>query len=141
MAITANSIAHVRLTVTDIERISDYAENIVEYAESLHMRKSSLSEDASKEVRQMADDACLIVDLALDIFASEDYGRLSELDVVEARIDHQKTVLVDHHVNRLMEGSCEPLAGIIFTNLVTELERIGDHAENVAYSLAESRVN
>ena len=130
-------ISMLAITVTDIERISDYAENIVEYAESMHMRKSSLSPDALKEVQQMADDARKIVDLGIEIFATEDYSKLTELDTIEARIDHEKTVLVDHHVNRLMEGSCEPLAGIIFTNLVTELERIGDHAENVAYALKE----
>ena len=129
-------ISMLSITVTDIERISDYAENIVEYAETMHTNKSTLSEDALTELHQMADDARAIVDLSLTIFADENYDRLPELDLIEDGIDHQKTQLVDHHVTRLMEGRCEPLAGIIFTNLVTELERIGDHAENIAYSLS-----
>ena len=129
-------ISMLSITVTDIERISDYAENIVEYAETMHTNKSTLSEDALTELHQMADDAKKIVDLSLTIFADENYDRLPELDRIEEGIDRQKTQLVDHHVNRLMEGTCEPLAGIMFTNLVTELERIGDHAENIAYSLS-----
>ncbi len=129
-------ISMLSITVTDIERISDYAENIVEYAETMHTNKSTLSEDALTELHQMADDAKRIVDLSLTIFADENYDRLPELDRIEEGIDRQKTQLVDHHVNRLMEGTCEPLAGIMFTNLVTELERIGDHAENIAYSLS-----
>ena len=129
-------ISMLNITKTDIERISDYAENIAEFAEELHAKKSTLSGEALEELRHMADDAEKIVGLALDIFSSEDYAKLYELDKIEAGIDLQKTELVGHHVDRLMEGECEPLAGIIFTNVVTELERIGDHAENIAYALS-----
>lgn len=129
-------ISMLAITKTDIERISDYAENIAEFAEEMHSKRSHMSDDAVEELRHMAEDARDIVVLALDIFSSEDYSKLYQLDKLEASIDLQKTELVNHHVDRLMEGSCEPLAGIIFTNVVTELERIGDHAENVAYSLS-----
>jgi len=129
-------ISMLAITKTDIERISDYAENIAEFAEEMHSKRSRMSDDAVEEIRHMAEDARDIVVLALDIFSSEDYSKLYQLDKLEASIDLQKTELVNHHVDRLMEGSCEPLAGIIFTNVVTELERIGDHAENVAYSLS-----
>ena len=90
-----------------------------------------------EELRRMADDARRIVALSLDIFTEESYTRLYELDKVEASIDLQKTELISHHVDRLMEGTCEPFAGITFTNVVTELERIGDHAENIAYALSD----
>jgi len=130
-------ISMLNISKTDIERISDYAENIVEYAEEMHAKKSTLSEDAVEELRRMADDARRIVALSLDIFTEESYTRLYELDKVEASIDLQKTELISHHVDRLMEGTCEPFAGITFTNVVTELERIGDHAENIAYALSD----
>lgn len=129
-------ISMLNITKTDIERISDYAENIVEYAEDMHAKRSHLSADAIEEVRKMASDARDIVSLALDIFSTEEYAKLYELDKLEAGIDLQKTELVNHHVDRLMDGECEPLAGIIFTNVVTELERIGDHAENIGYALS-----
>ena len=129
-------ISMLAITKTDIERISDYAENIAEFAEEMHSKRSHMSDDAVEELRHMAEDARDIAVLALDIFSSEDYSKLYQLDKLEASIDLQKTELVNHHVDRLMEGSCEPLAGIVFTNVVTELERIGDHAENIAYSLS-----
>lgn len=129
-------ISMLAITKSDMERISDYAENIVEYAEEMHAKRTSLSPDALEELRGMADDVRSIVALALDIFSNEDYSKLYELDKIEARIDLQKTDLVNHHVDRLMDGACEPLSGIIFTNTVMELERVGDHAENVAYALS-----
>ena len=130
-------ISALAIVVTDIERISDYAENVVEFAESMHAKKSALSPDALEELRHMSDDAIHIVGLALDIFTEPDDAKLHELDMLEEEIDLQKTTLVSHHVDRLMDGSCEPLAGIIFTNLVTDLERVGDHAENIAYALID----
>ena len=128
-------ISRLSIAVTDIERVSDHAENIVEYAEEMHSKKGHLSEDAMKELQKMSDDALEILSLSIEIFESEDYSRLHNLDKLEAGIDLQKVELVAHHVDRLMEGSCDPFSGIIFTNLVTDLERIGDHAENIGYAL------
>ena len=130
-------ISMLNITKTDIERISDYAENIVEFAEEMHAKKSALSEDALKELQKMSANVRQIVDLSLEIFSGDDFSRLYELDKIEAGIDLQKTELIGHHVDRLMDGECEPLAGIVFTNVVTELERIGDHAENIGYALSD----
>lgn len=135
-------VSRLSIAVTDIERLSDHAENIVEFAEQMHSKKGHLSEDAMDELKAMAQDARDIVRVALEIFEDEDYDRIPELDVLEARIDLQKVELVDHHVDRLMSNECDPFSGVIFTNLVTDLERIGDHAENIGYaltSLAPSR--
>ena len=131
-------VSQMAIAVTDIERISDHAENIVEFAEEMRDKKSHLSEDALRELHDLADDARNIVHLALEIFATEDYTRLSQLDKLETGIDLKKTQLVNHHVERLMNAGCEPVAGIIFTNLVTDLERVGDHAENIGYALADA---
>ena len=128
-------ISRLSIAVTDIERLSDHAENIVEFAEQMHSKKGHLSENAMDELKTMAQDARNIVHLALEIFANEDYDRIPELDILETRIDLQKVELVDHHVDRLMRNECDPFSGIIFTNLVTDLERIGDHAENIGYAL------
>ncbi|MBQ6402262.1 MAG: Na/Pi cotransporter family protein [Firmicutes bacterium] len=130
-------VSQLSIAVTDIERISDHAENIVEFAEEMHDKKSHLSPDALEELKDMAADAEKIVHVALDIFANENYSILPLLDKIEAGIDLKKAQLVNHHVERLMRAGCEPFAGIIFTNLVTDLERIGDHAENIAYALTD----
>ena len=131
-------VSRLSIAVTDIERLSDHAENIVEFAEKMNSKKGQLSKDALDELKEMAEDARNIVHLALEIFAEEDYDKLPELDKLEVKIDLQKVELVDHHVDRLMSNTCDPFSGIIFTNLVTDLERIGDHAENIGYALAGS---
>ena len=130
-------VSRLSIAVTDIERLSDHADNIVDFAEQMHSHKGVLSQDAMKELETMAQDARDIVRLSLEIFESENYDNLSELDELESRIDLQKIELVDHHVDRLMKNECDPFTGVIFTNLVTDLERIGDHAENIGYALTE----
>ena len=134
-------VSLLSIAATDIERISDHAENIVEYAEEMHDKKSSMSPEALKELHKMANDARAIVHLALEIFRNEDFKQLAILEKIENRLDLQKTQLVNHHVERLMENGCEPFAGIIFTNLVSDLERLGDHAENIAFSLTDEDPN
>lgn len=132
-----NRISRLSIAVTDIERISDHAENIVEYAEQLHANKAGFSEEATAELHHMAQDAMNIVHMAIEIFRTEQYGSLPEFNELEDRIDDQKTLLVDHHMERFMRGECDPYAGMIFTNMASDLERAGDHAVNIAYALTD----
>lgn len=131
------SISEMMITVTDLERLSDHAVNIVEYAEQMINKHSMMSKDAQEELFMMARDAVEIVDLSVDIFETGETIPLQRIEKLENRLDWQEKELVDHHIIRLMSNTCDPLAGIIFTNLVTDLERCGDHAYNVAYALSD----
>ena len=128
-------VSMMNIAITDMERFSDHAENIVEYAENLNNNKVWLTETAEVELRQMAADAVAEVDLALDIFETEDYSKLDELERLEDRVDTQQKELVNNHVERFLQEQCDPLAGVMFTDIVTDLERCGDNAINVAYAL------
>lgn len=130
-------VSAMTITVTDIERLSDHAENIVEYVEEMRNNKAEMSKDASEELRQMSKDTIQSVDLSIDIFESEDYRRLDLQEELEDRIDKQQGQLVHNHVDRLMHFNCDPTSGVVFTELVTDLERCGDHALNIAYALKE----
>lgn len=125
------------ITITDFERLSDHAVNIVEYAEQMQAKHSVMSPDARDELYMMARDAVEIVELAVDVFESGETIPLQRIEKLENRLDRQEKELVDHHIVRLMGNTCDPLAGVIFTNLVTDLERCGDHAYNVAYALSD----
>ncbi len=130
-------ISAITIAVTDIERISDHAENIIEYATRMKNKKTKLSKKASKELKEMADNSMEVVELAIDTFASENYDNLEKIEKIESKVDKQEKQLINHHVERLMENKCEPIAGVIFSDMVTDLERCADHAINIAYALKE----
>ena len=130
-------ISAITIAVTDIERISDHAENIIEYATRMKNKKTKLSKKANKELKEMADNSMEVVELAIDTFASENYENLETIEKIESKVDKQEKQLINHHVERLMENKCEPIAGVIFSDMVTDLERCADHAINIAYALKE----
>ena len=130
-------ISAITIAVTDMERISDHAENIIEYATRMKNKKTKLSKKAAKELKDMANNSMEEVELAIDIFTSENYDNLAKIEKLEKKVDKQEKQLINHHVERLMENKCEPIAGVIFSDMVTDLERCADHAINIAYALKE----
>ena len=96
-----------------------------------------MSDDAIEELKKMSGEVLEEVDIALDIFETSDYNRLEELERFEDSVDEQEDLLIGNHVKRLMDGGCDPLAGVVFADIVTDLERCGDHAINIAYALKE----
>ncbi len=133
-------VSKLTIAVTDIERLSDHAENIIEYIEELNCTNTGMSNMARIELRQMADDAVDAVHVALNVFETSDYELLPEVEALEARVDMQEAELVHNHVDRMMQSICDPLSSVIFTDVVTDLERCADHAINLAYALKERPV-
>lgn len=130
-------VSMMTIAVTDIERLSDHAENIVEYIEEMNSKKASLSESALDELKSMAKDTIDAVFLSIDIFETEDYSKLDEIELLENNVDNYEKELIHNHVERLMNSNCDALSGIIFSDIVTDLERCSDHAINLAYALKE----
>ena len=133
----ANKLSQLLLTASDIERISDYAENIAEYAGTFKAQKASMSDTAIAELRDLGEAALKSVDCSLRIFESEDPGALSEADHLEQHVDDLQTTCVNNHIQRLMNEICHPIAGVIFIDMVNDLERCSDHAINIAYALID----
>ncbi len=128
-------VYRMTLTVSDMERLSDHAENIMEYAAQIFGGKAVLSFQATKELRAMAELALQSVDLCLEIFETEDYSRLAEAEALEAQVDRAKEKLIQNHIQRFMDSACEPGGGVVFSDMVADLERCSDHAINIAASL------
>ena len=131
------SIARLNISATDVERFSDHGENIVEYAEALNLNKASMSEEAVKELKDMADKVIRQVELSVDIFRNRDYTRLPELLEMEDQVDNMEQQLIHNHTERIMTADCEPTAGVVFTEIVTDLERCADHGMNIAYTFRD----
>ena len=131
-----NRVYHMTLVVADIERLSDHAENIVEYEAQVRSGKATLSEDAMNELKQLAQLSLQSVDLCLSIFADEDYDRLQEAEDLEDLVDDTQETIIGNHVKRLMNATCNPMGGVVFTDMATDLERCSDHAINIATALS-----
>ena len=132
-----NRVYHMTLVVADIERLSDHAENIVEYEAQVRSGKATLSEDAMVELKQLAQLSLQSVDLCLSIFANEDYDRLQEAEDLEDLVDDTQETIIGNHVKRLMNATCNPMGGVVFTDMATDLERCSDHAINIATALSD----
>ncbi|MCD8299824.1 MAG: Na/Pi cotransporter family protein [Clostridiales bacterium] len=130
-------ISMMTIAVTDMDRLSEHAMNIVGYSEELNRKGLTLSDAAAEELKGMAETAMEAVRLSLEIFATEDYERLEKLEELESRVDDCQKMLIDSHIDRLMRSECNALCGVIFSDIVTDLERCSDHAINIAYALKE----
>ena len=131
-------ISQMMLVVSDIERISDHAENIVEYMDMIKSKKASISETGQAELKKLAEATLESIDVALKVFETENYGMIPEAEALEQKVDKLQTEIVNSHIERLMKESCNPAGGVIFTDMCTDLERSSDHAINVACALANS---
>jgi phosphate:Na+ symporter len=109
----------------------------VEYEAQVRSQKASLSQEALDELRQLADLSLQSVELCLDIFATEDFSRLQEAEDLEDEVDDTQEEIIQHHVKRLMSAACNPMGGVVFTDMATDLERCSDHAINIATALSE----
>jgi len=128
-------VARMTQTVSDIERLSDHAENIIEYAFQFRNGNGCLSMQAVKELRAMCELTLESVELCLHIFETQDYTRLPEAMKLEENVDKCREQLVQNHVERFMNSTCETRGGVLFCDMVTDLERCSDHAINIATAL------
>lgn len=132
-----NRVYRMTLVVADIERLSDHAENIVEYEAQVHSQKATLSQEALDELRHLADLCLQSVELCLDIFSKDDFSRLQEAEDLEDLVDDTQETIIQNHVKRLMNATCDPMGGVVFTDMATDLERCSDHAINIACALSD----
>lgn len=120
------------MIISNIERIGDHAMNIGEYAKDLDKWNTSFSEAAMEEIKEMKE-ACL---KALDDIDFSDSARAREILELSAkseqRIDDMKDEYLKRQMKRMQKSTCEAQAGILYSEMLTDFERIGDHVLNIA---------
>jgi len=122
-------------TVRDIERIGDYAVNIVEYADALEKDSQKFSDDALYEISQLKILVHSLYEKGIDAYINEDIGSLEDANVIEEQIDDYTKLMEDNHISRMTQGICTPSTGAQYLELSSNTERIADHIINVAKSI------
>ena len=130
-----NSLGALFHVVNDIERIGDHAENVADAARQRKEEGVSISEEAQKELGDMLEMVNKIIRYAVEMFAKSDESHMQEIVTLEDQVDEKERELQKKHVERLTKGECSPEAGMIFSDIVSGLERVADHATNIAFAI------
>ncbi|MBB5180846.1 phosphate:Na+ symporter [Planomicrobium koreense] len=126
-------------TVRDIERIGDHFENIIELIDYQENNRVILSEDALEDLTEMFTLTIATVQKSLDALDTTNHELAREVAEQEDLIDKMERKFRKKHILRLTEGQCSAQAGIVFVDIVSNLERIGDHSVNIAEAILGNR--
>ncbi|XCP83932.1 Na/Pi cotransporter family protein [Roseburia hominis] len=123
--------------VNDIERIGDHAENLADSAKQILEGSVQLSDKAKQQLKDMTEMVLKILDYSLDMFSNKNQEHMQEILDLEDAIDEREKKLQRSHVKRLTKNKCTPEAGMIFSDTVSGLERVADHATNIAFAILQ----
>lgn len=131
------SIEEYFLITGNAERLGDHASNISEYVPVMRNKSITFSETAHEEIQKMKDITNKVLNKILNRDTKDMTNWLSEIAAMEQQMDSMTETYRDNHLNRMCQGECSEEACILFSELLTDFERIGDHALNIAQSYAK----
>ena len=127
-------VSDIHNNVGDIMRISEIADNFTKYTNREIENKLEFSDTVLSELEVMVDKIKELYGLTREVMLGGDRALLPEIDAVEEGIDATKKTLIDGHIQRLNDGTCRPESSSVFINMVSNLERLGDHITYIAHS-------
>lgn len=130
-----NYLATTFHTITDLERVGDYAENIIEYADKLKESDQKFSDVAILEVRNLQSRINDLFQKVMKAYVNSDAASLDEANVIEDEIDDITEAMGANHIERLRAGDCTPDVGAQYLSLASNSERVADHFINVGKSI------
>ncbi|MDD7601858.1 MAG: Na/Pi cotransporter family protein [Firmicutes bacterium] len=117
---------------TNFERIGDHAVNIMEAAQTIDQERIQFTREAREELKVVRDAVLEITAITVDAFGTMSYDGAKRIEPLEEVIDDMVVTLKDRHINRLKAGNCSTTSGMMFIDLLTNLERIADQCSNIA---------
>lgn len=132
-------VEHLMSICSDIERIGDHAENISENAEQMLRDEVTFSKAGFEEMQNIVSITLESVESAIKCINNRDEEALANVRRCEEEVDRLEDVYRDNHIKRMSVGDCNTIAGIVFLDIIGNLERVTDHANNLAdYREAEN---
>lgn len=128
------SIGALFHVVNDIERIGDHAENIVDAAVQREKTGVGFSKAAQRELGEMMDMVNTLLRFSFEMFVKSTEEHVEDIRNLEEAIDEKEKELQQRHIERLSNNECTPEAGAMFSDIVSGLERVADHATNIAFA-------
>ncbi len=128
-------------TLSDFERISDHAMNILQTAQEIHEKKIHFSSEGEHEMTVLLGAIREILDLSISGFLEDDLDKAYRVEPLEEHIDVLCDELKLRHVERLQNGTCSLKIGFVYNDLLTNFERVADHCSNIAIAMIELSQN
>ena len=119
-------------TITDIERAGDHAENIAEQAQFAEEHAISFSEIGQDDIRKISKTVIESFHASIEAFEKNNLDMVVRTAHLEDQVDEMEEDMRETHIERLNSGACAPQAGVVFLDVISDLERISDHADNIA---------
>ncbi len=133
----SKQVAGLMSAANDLERIGDHAENIMQLSELKTEERLPFSTTAVEEITAMYDKVDLMLERAIRALEHEDKALAREVVSGDDVIDEEEKRLRKRHIERINTKKCYPAAGVIYLDLLSNLERVADHANNIAYLVLE----
>lgn len=125
-------VSNLFYSISDIERVGDHTDNMAEQAEYMSKHNLHFSETGVKDLRMISEAACCSFAYAMDARQTGNMDSVRRVSQYEDQVDSLEDELREKHIERLSAGRCVPSAGVVFLDLISNLERISDHAYNLA---------
>ncbi len=134
----AKNIGGLFHVVNDIERIGDHAENVADSAKLRIEKGIDFSREAMKELGEMLDMVNTLIRFAIEMFSTGLDEHLRDILSLEDAVDEKERELQRMHIGRMTRNECTPEAGMLFSDVISGLERVADHATNIAFSVLDN---
>lgn len=133
----SKEVTRILHSISDLERVSDHARNIMESGEELVDKGINFSEEAMRSLEVIFRAVEDVMDLAVEAFIGRDTTLAYRIDPLEQVVDDLKDKLRIQHVARLKQGICSLTLGFVYTDILTDLERVSDHCSNLAMGVIQ----
>jgi len=131
----AKKIADMFVILSDIEQIGDHAENIAEFVIDVNETSKKFSDIALEELRTVSEKTMELIDISLTAYEKEDKSILLKIKEMEDEIDDMTSKYAKNHFKRLKAKLCKPRSGVVFMDILNDLEKSADNAEKIALSM------